>query len=81
VKVIFTKLAALGDSMAVGGRVENLTAAPATYTLKFSFINPQGAVVATKESPPISVDGKATGTFEVGTHAPGAVAYKYAPLD
>jgi hypothetical protein len=81
VKVTVTKLAVIGDSLAVGGRVENLTDAAATYTLKFSFINPQGAVVATKDAAPVTVPAKGTGTYDVATHAPGAVAYKYAPLE
>jgi hypothetical protein len=81
VKVVITKLAVIGDSMAVGGRVENLTDAAASYTLKFSFLNPQGAVVATKDAAPVSVAAKGTGTFEAATHAPGGVAYKYAPLE
>jgi hypothetical protein len=81
VRVTITKLAVIGDSLAVAGRVENLTDAAATYTLKFSFINPQGAVVATKDAAPVTVPAKGTGTYDVATHAPGAVAYKYAPLD
>ncbi len=81
VKVTFNKLALLGDSMTVAGQVQNMTTTPQTYALKFSFIDVHGAVVSSKDAPPVTVPAGSSGAFTVTASAPGAVSYKYAPLD
>ena len=81
VKVSVTKLAILGDSMTVGGQVMNLTTTAQTYNLKLSFIDARGTVISTKDLPPLSVPASSASPFEAVASAPGAVSYKYAPLD
>ncbi len=81
VKMTITKFVHDGEKMQVGGRIENLTDSSKTYTPKFSFVDAGGNVVATADASPVTVPAKGTGTFEVSSTVPGAVAYKYAPLD
>lgn len=81
VGVTVTNFADDGQHVSVSGRIQNFTDSSHTYTPQFSFIDPQGNVVGTKGSSPVTVGPKQTGTFQLSTDARGAVAYKYAPLD
>jgi Flp pilus assembly protein TadD len=81
VSLTITNFAHDGDHMAVGGKIQNLSDSTHVYTAKFSFIDATGNVVSSKDAAPVTVPAKATGTFEISTTAPGAISYKYAPLD
>jgi tetratricopeptide (TPR) repeat protein len=81
VQVTVTKVVHDGDKIQVAGHVDNLTAAPKTYALKFQFLDATGKVLATQDAPPLAVGPHASQDFDVSANQPGVVSYKYAPLE
>ncbi|MHB1223702.1 MAG: tetratricopeptide repeat protein [Gemmatimonadaceae bacterium] len=81
VKVTVTDFAQPSDAQRIlNGTIENLSDAPADYTLTVEFLDAQGKVVATKTETIAAVDAKASKTFSITIDQPGVVAYRYAPL-
>jgi tetratricopeptide (TPR) repeat protein len=69
-----------GNKHVLAGAVDNLTDAPADYTVKFEFIDASGTTVATKEVSIAAVAAKASKSFRIEVEGAGVVAFKYAPF-
>lgn len=81
VKVTVTDFAQPSESQRVlNGTVENLTDAPADYTLNFEFLDSSGSVVASKSETISQVEGKSSKAFSVPVEGAGIVAFRYAPI-
>lgn len=80
-KVTFTTFSRAADKTTLSGTVENLSSStPASYTLKFSFMDSQGNVVAQESASVGPVAKNKTGNFRVEVPKPGITAFKYEPL-
>ena len=81
VKVTFNLFSREGGKATLAGNIENLGAAPKTYTLKVDFLDTSGNTVATQEATVGAVDPKASKPFRITAEKEGIAAFKYAPLD
>jgi len=81
VKVTFNLFSRDAAKATLAGNIENLTAAPKSYTLKVDFLDNTGSTVATQEATVGSVDPKTSKPFRITVEKAGIAAFKYAPLD
>ncbi|MBC7791029.1 MAG: hypothetical protein H7Z74_13870 [Anaerolineae bacterium] len=61
------------------GEVENLTAKAATHNITFEFLDKEGKVIASQDTP-VSVPAKGKVDFRVEVSQPGIVAFRYKPI-
>lgn len=79
-KVGFTLWSHDGTKHVLAGSVENLSEAPADYTIKFEFIDAAGKVILTKDATVSGVAPKGQKSFRLETEGAGIIAFKYAPF-
>ena len=79
-KLAFTQFAHDGPKHTLRGTVENASAKPATYTVRFEFLDKDGTAVAAKEVTVGPVEPKKTAPFVVEVNQAGIVAFRYAPF-
>lgn len=81
VKVTVTDFAQPSDSQRIlNGTIENLSDAPADYTMTVEFLDMNGTVLATKTEVVSGVGPSSSKSFSITVDQPGVVAYRYAPL-
>jgi tetratricopeptide (TPR) repeat protein len=79
-KVAFSQFSHDGPKHTLRGTVENLSAKPATYTIRFEFLDKDGTAVVAKEVTVGPVEAKKTAPFNVEVNQTGIVAFRYAPF-
>jgi tetratricopeptide (TPR) repeat protein len=79
-RVAFTQFSHDGPKHTLRGTVENMSAKPATYTVRFEFLDKDGTPVAAKEVTVGPVEPKKTAPFAVDVNQTGIVAFRYAPF-
>jgi tetratricopeptide (TPR) repeat protein len=79
-KVTFTQFSHDGPKHTLRGNIENLSEKPATYTVRFEFLDKDGTAVATKEVTVGPVEAKKTAPFSVEVSQTGIIAFRYAPF-
>jgi len=79
-KVTFTQFSHDGPKHTLRGTIENLSAKPATYTVRFEFLDKEGTAVAAKEVTVGPVEPKKTAPFTAEVNQTGIVAFRYAPF-
>jgi tetratricopeptide (TPR) repeat protein len=80
-KVTFTAVTRAADRTSVAGTVENLlSAAPKSFTLRFTFLDAQGNALGTQDATVGPVAKGKTGTFRVELAKPGVAGFKYVPV-
>jgi tetratricopeptide (TPR) repeat protein len=79
-RVAFTQFSHDGAKHTLRGTVENASAKPATYTVRFEFLDKDGQPVAAKEVTVGPVEPKKTSPFVVEVNQTGIVAFRYAPF-
>jgi tetratricopeptide (TPR) repeat protein len=79
-KVSVSSFASVGGKRVLSGTVENLAAAPKSYSLKVEFLDKSGSVVATQTADVGPLAPKESKPFTVTAEQGGVVAYRYAPL-
>jgi tetratricopeptide (TPR) repeat protein len=79
-RVTFTQFSHDGPKHTLRGTVENVSTKPATYTVRFEFLDKDGAAVAAKEVTVGPVEPKKTAPFTVEVNQTGIVAFRYAPF-
>ncbi len=78
-KVSFVGFVHAGAKHTLTGEVENLTDKPAKYSITFEFLDKEGKVVASQDTP-VSVPAKGKTDFKVEVSQPGIVAFRYKPI-
>ncbi|MGH7710573.1 MAG: tetratricopeptide repeat protein [Gemmatimonadaceae bacterium] len=81
VRVSFTLFAHDADKHTLGGNIENKGKETKSFTLKFDFLNAQGATVTSKEAVVEGVEAGRSKSFRLEVEGPGIIAFKYAPLN
>lgn len=79
-RVAFTQFSHDGPRHVLRGTVENVSAKPATYTVRFEFLDKDGKAVAAKEVTVGPVEPKKSAPFMVEVNQAGIVAFRYAPF-
>ena len=79
-KVAFTQFSHDGPKHTLKGTVENISAKPATYTVRFEFLDKDGKPLAAQEVTVGPVEPKKTAPFSVEVNQTGIVAFRYAPF-
>ena len=79
-RVAFTLFAHDGPKHTLRGTVENASAKPATYTVRFEFLDKDGKPVAAQDVTVGPVEPKKTAPFTVEVSQAGIVAFRYAPF-
>jgi tetratricopeptide (TPR) repeat protein len=69
-----------GDNRVLNGMIENRGQAPATYTLRFEFLNEAGEVVASREETLADVPPQGSKPFSIAVQGAGIASFRYAPL-
>jgi hypothetical protein len=78
--VTFSQFSHDGPKHMLRGTVLNNSTKPATYTVRFEFLDKEGKAVAAKEVTVGPVEPKKTAPFVVEVNQAGIVAFKYAPF-
>lgn len=76
----FTHFMHDGPKHTLRGNIQNAGAKPATYTVKFEFLDSAGKPVAAKEVTVGPVEPKKSAPFSVEVSQEGIVAFRYAPF-
>lgn len=79
-RVAFTEFTPKGDSVSLGGTVQNNTEAARPFTIKFDFLDKSGNVVASQTVEVPAVDPKRSKAFKAAAAGPGIVAFRYSPI-
>jgi tetratricopeptide (TPR) repeat protein len=79
-RVAFTQFSHDGPKHILRGTIENASAKPATYTVRFEFLDKDGSPVASKEVTVGPVEPKKTAPFTVEVSQTGIVAFRYTPF-
>ena len=79
-RLAFTQFSHDGPAHTLRGTVENASTKPATYTVRFEFLDKDGKAVAAKEVTVGPVEPKKTAPFSVEVNQTGIVAFRYAPF-
>jgi tetratricopeptide (TPR) repeat protein len=79
-RVAFTQFSHDGPKHTLRGTVENASTKPATYTVRFEFLDKDGTPVAAKEVTVGPVEPKKAAPFAVEVNQTGIVAFRYAPF-
>jgi tetratricopeptide (TPR) repeat protein len=79
-RLAFTQFSHDGPKHTLKGTVENASAKPATFTVRFEFLDKDGTPVAAKEVTIGPVEPKKTAPFVVEVSQTGIVAFRYAPF-
>lgn len=81
VRVVFSDFqVSTADQRVLNGTVENRGDAPASYTLRFQFLDEQGNVVTTKDEVVSEVPAKGSKPFSIAVQGQGIASFRYAPL-
>lgn len=78
--VTFSQFSHDGPKHTLRGTVENRSAKPATYTVRFEFLDKEGKAVAAKDVTVGPVEPKKSAPFVVEVNQAGIVSFKYAPF-
>ena len=78
--VTFTHFSHDGAKHTLRGTVANASTKPATYTVRFEFLDKDGKAVAAKEVTVGPVEAKKSAPFTVEVNQTGIVAFRYAPF-
>ena len=79
VRVADLRLQHAGETHTLTGTIENRSARPGNYVLKFQFLDSSGNVVASQDAP-VSVPAQGRRDVRVVVTKPGIVAFRYRPL-
>ena len=79
-RVTFTQFTHDGPNHVLRGNVENASTKPATYTVKFEFLDKDGKVLVAKEVTVGPVEPKKSAPFAVEVNQTGIVSFRYAPF-
>ncbi|MGQ0712433.1 MAG: tetratricopeptide repeat protein [Gemmatimonadaceae bacterium] len=79
-RVAFTHFTHDGPKHTLRGTIENASTRPATYTVKFEFLDNQGTPVVAKEVTVGPVEPKKSAPFAVEVNQTGIVAFRYTPF-
>jgi hypothetical protein len=76
----FTHFTHDGPKHTLRGNIQNAGTKPATYTVKFEFLDSTGKPVAAREVTVGPVEAKKSAPFNVEVNQEGIVAFRYAPF-
>ena len=78
--VTFSQFSHDGAKHTLRGTIANTSTKPATYTVRFEFLDKDGKAVAAKEVTVGPVEAKKSAPFSVEVNQTGIVAFRYAPF-